>query len=155
MVVISSIPRSDIRFVRWRWYSRVVGTPHLKGADGAHPIPRRPTPSSSSLRVFRSDRRDWYWRVIILLTPHQNKSQLIPDRRRLIALLLGRLRMTIDKAIACYISLTEKVFSSTQIGSDGKFSSKALEDALKKIMDEECGNPAERIMDNYPSACKT
>ena len=63
--------------------------------------------------------------------------------------------MSIDKAIACYVSLAEKVFSSTQVGSDGKFSSSAFEDAIKKFVGEECGNPTERMMDSQPNVCKT
>jgi len=63
--------------------------------------------------------------------------------------------MSIDKAIACYVSLAEKVFSSTQVGSDGKFSSSAFEDAIKKFVEEECGNPTERMMDSQPNVCKT
>ena len=63
--------------------------------------------------------------------------------------------MTIDKAIACYVSLAEKVFSSTQIGSDGKFSSRMFEDVIKQIVNEECGNPTERMTDDGPAVCKT
>ena len=63
--------------------------------------------------------------------------------------------MTVDKAIACYVNLAEKVFSSTQIGSDGKFSSTTFEHAIKQIVTEECGNTTERMMDGRPAACKT
>lgn len=63
--------------------------------------------------------------------------------------------MTLDKAIACYVSLAEKVFSSTQIGPDGKFSSTAFENAIKRIVDDECGNPAERMMDSRQNVCRT
>ena len=74
--------------------------------------------------------------------------------RSLIALLLGRLRMSIDDAIKYYVKFAERVFSAKQIGRDGKFNEKTFEDAIKEIVAKVTKNPQERMLDKRSNACK-
>ena len=62
--------------------------------------------------------------------------------------------MSIDDAIATYVDLTENVFSATKIGGDGKFSSKAFEEVIKRIVMRATRNEHEMLMDDHPEACK-
>lgn len=56
----------------------------------------------------------------------------------LIALMLGRLRMSVDDAIQAYAKLSKKVFSQTKRGlaPDGRYKASNLEDAVKTILKE-------------------
>ena len=52
--------------------------------------------------------------------------------------MLGRLRMSIDDAIMAYVTLGKTVFGRKQKPwKDGMFKAKALEAAIKHIIDEE------------------
>ena len=62
--------------------------------------------------------------------------------------------MTVDKAIETYVDFASKVFSTRQIGRDGKFSTKTFEDTIKGIITDVTGNSDERILDGRSSACK-
>jgi len=75
----------------------------------------------------------------------------------LIALMLGRLGMSVDKAIVYYGNLTGDVFSDTQTGGDGKFKAKKLETVLKDIVKEETGKEDERMWGTPPDGkgCNT
>ncbi|KAJ7262822.1 FabD/lysophospholipase-like protein [Mycena rebaudengoi] len=60
----------------------------------------------------------------------------------LIALMLGRLRMTVEDAIRAYDALAQGIFSHIKFfGQDGKFKASRLEAAVKKIVAE--NSPAE------------
>lgn len=66
----------------------------------------------------------------------------------LLAIMLGRLRMTIDECIATYNELAEEIFASTVFAkidnasdTGARYSAKALEDAIKKIVKRKTGNP--------------
>jgi hypothetical protein len=77
--------------------------------------------------------------------------------RRLIALMLGRLRMPIDECIKHYGLLSEQVFSKVKLAGDGKFSASTLEKTIKKII-EDCTHDTEaRMMDPRPEneVCRT
>ncbi|KAJ7438759.1 FabD/lysophospholipase-like protein [Mycena latifolia] len=55
----------------------------------------------------------------------------------LIALMLGRLRMSVEDAIQAYDTLAQEVFSETKhFGQDGKFKASQLEAAIQKIVKE-------------------
>ena len=77
------------------------------------------------------------------------------DCYRLIALLLGRLRLSVPVAIDKFAHMSEKIFSERKsIFSDGKFKATILEncikDTLKSIgMDEEA-----RVLDGNDKGCK-
>ena len=75
---------------------------------------------------------------------------------RIIALMLGRLQMSVAEAIEDYGTLTRKVFSDARlIGGDGKFKASNLEDAIKEIVKKKAGRADELMMDPRPNACKT
>ncbi|KAJ7085282.1 FabD/lysophospholipase-like protein, partial [Mycena epipterygia] len=68
----------------------------------------------------------------------------------LIALMLGRLRMSVEDAIGVYDKLAQDVFSETKfIGQEGKFKASRLEDAIKKFVSEKAPskNPEEPMRD--------
>ena len=75
----------------------------------------------------------------------------------LIALMLGRLGMSVDKAISCYGNLAQDVFSDTQTGGDGKFKAKKLEKVFKNIVKGATGQEDERMWGTPPDGkgCKT
>lgn len=79
--------------------------------------------------------------------------------RRLIALMLGRLRLTIDDAIEQYGQFARYVFSDKKWkGQDGTFKATKLEEIIKKIV-KTCGiegSADERMMDPRPAdqVCK-
>ena len=62
--------------------------------------------------------------------------------------------MSIEKAIEAYVDFISKVFSTRQIGRDGKFSTKTFEDAIKDIIMNVTNNPDERLLDERSNACK-
>lgn len=64
---------------------------------------------------------------------------------RLIAIMLGRLRMPLEKAIEAYMTLsesafTEKNFAKRAMGGPlgAKFKTESLENAIKAIIGEDC-----------------
>ncbi|KIJ37185.1 hypothetical protein M422DRAFT_178438, partial [Sphaerobolus stellatus SS14] len=73
----------------------------------------------------------------------------------IIALMLGRLRMSVIDAIDCYDGLTKTVFKATQVGKDGKFKHKVLEKVFKDVIKRQVGTDKERMLDTRDNACKT
>ncbi|KAG9079377.1 hypothetical protein FS749_008570, partial [Ceratobasidium sp. UAMH 11750] len=77
----------------------------------------------------------------------------------LIAIMLGRLRMSVDQAIACYTILSERIFSETKhVWQDGRFKTSSLERVIKQIVHdntESCDEDA-RMLDVRPdgTACR-
>lgn len=74
--------------------------------------------------------------------------------------MLGRLRMTVDDAIAQYGRLSGRVFGQKKfLLSDGKYKASTLEEVLKTIIAENVYNPEERMLeddtDPKKPACKT
>ncbi|KAJ7309207.1 FabD lysophospholipase-like protein, partial [Mycena albidolilacea] len=75
----------------------------------------------------------------------------------LIALMLGRLRMSIEDSKKAYGQLAKEVFSDVKFqGSAGKFKASKLEKAIKQIAEtySESRNPEERLEDIRDNACK-
>jgi hypothetical protein len=82
----------------------------------------------------------------------------IPLVSRLVAIMLGRLRMSIDDAIKYYDSLTKRVFSEgKKTMGDGKFKATALEDVIKEIVKARTGDADSHMMDmgSEGQVCKT
>ncbi|KIJ50252.1 hypothetical protein M422DRAFT_116234, partial [Sphaerobolus stellatus SS14] len=73
----------------------------------------------------------------------------------IIALMLGRLRMSINDAIDCYDRITKTVFKATQVGRDGKFKHKVLEKVIKDVVKNQVGTDEERMLDTRDNACKS
>ncbi|KAF2190033.1 FabD/lysophospholipase-like protein [Zopfia rhizophila CBS 207.26] len=59
----------------------------------------------------------------------------------LIAIMLGRLRYTVQDAIGVYLSLTETVFTSISPDTDAAFDHKVLEEQIKGVISNAPGNP--------------
>jgi hypothetical protein len=79
---------------------------------------------------------------------------------RLIAIMLGRLRMSTDQARDEYIKLGKRVFKKTKSFSftkDGIFKASQLEEAIKEVVGKYgVGNPEELMLDPRPDGvCKT
>ncbi|KAJ7860820.1 acyl transferase/acyl hydrolase/lysophospholipase [Mycena olivaceomarginata] len=75
----------------------------------------------------------------------------------LIALMLGRLRMSVEDSKKAYGQLAKEVFSDVKFqGSAGKFKASKLEKAIKQIAEtySESQNPEERLEDIRDNACK-
>ncbi|KAJ7886233.1 acyl transferase/acyl hydrolase/lysophospholipase, partial [Mycena olivaceomarginata] len=76
----------------------------------------------------------------------------------LIALMLGRLRMSVEDAVKAYGQLAKEVFSDVKpLGSDGRFKASKLEKAIKEIVRAKSAlqDPEERLEDTRNNACKT
>ena len=72
--------------------------------------------------------------------------------------MLGRLGMSVEKAVRCYGTLTGTVFSDVkQAWGDGRFKATQLEKVIKEIVKEQTGQENERMMGTTPhdSGCKT
>ncbi|KAJ7803119.1 hypothetical protein B0H14DRAFT_3778711 [Mycena olivaceomarginata] len=75
----------------------------------------------------------------------------------LIALMLGRLRMSVEDAIKAYGELSKDVFSDVKPPwSDGRFKASKLEKVMKQIVRAKSAsqNPEERLEDSRNNACK-
>jgi hypothetical protein len=77
---------------------------------------------------------------------------------RLIALILGRLRMSISDAITRYDSLAKEVFHDGRKSfGDGKFKASVLEHVIKQIVEVATDDADSRMMDTRSDGevCKT
>ncbi|KAL6406095.1 phospholipase [Ilyonectria robusta] len=78
----------------------------------------------------------------------------------LIAIMLGRLRMTVDECITAYTSLSDKVFEkkSRRVKINGKlqgrFDTAALEQAVKQILTDNGHGEDALLKDPSNTACK-
>jgi len=86
---------------------------------------------------------------------------------RLIAVMLGRLRMSIQECISAYLELSNKVFQPyksamygfassalTQRDIEGRFNSEALETALKTTLKAQDQSEDALFKDNPNTTCK-
>ncbi|KAL1672481.1 acyl transferase/acyl hydrolase/lysophospholipase, partial [Schizophyllum commune] len=71
----------------------------------------------------------------------------------LIAILLGRLQLSIDNAIECYMRVVNHVF--VQFKQDGSLKTTALEKVLKEIVNRFGTGEDMSLYDSRPSSCKT
>ena len=79
--------------------------------------------------------------VIVMFTRRLNS-------RRIIALMLGRLRMDVDIAITYYNNLAKQVFSaSKRWPGDGRFKATKLEEIIKSAVGDVTGNPEEPLLE--------
>jgi hypothetical protein len=78
----------------------------------------------------------------------------ISDDRRIIAIMLGRLRMSVSECIKAYLEMSENVFGQPQnLTHREKFNPDALEKAIKVVVKEKTGDNDAVLLD--PSCCKT
>jgi len=66
----------------------------------------------------------------------------------IIALMLGRLRMSVKEAIDCYDNLAGKVFSEFKWAGDGKYKATLLEEVIKAIVNERTGDSEAQVLDD-------
>jgi len=77
----------------------------------------------------------------------------------LIAIMLGRLRMTVDECIVAYTSLSDRVFEkkSHRVNIKGKlqgrFDADELERAIKRIV-QACGLGQDALLEDVATSCK-
>ena len=76
---------------------------------------------------------------------------------RIIALMLGRLRMDIDTAINTYNNLVQQVFSDPKRRpGDGRFKATKLEEVIKSIVENVTGDPEGLLLEvGNASICRT
>ena len=75
---------------------------------------------------------------------------------RIIALMLGRLRMDVDTAINHYDDLAKQVFSDTKRYGDGKFKAKKLEEVIQYVVETVTGDPESPLLErNQAGVCRT
>jgi len=74
---------------------------------------------------------------------------------RIIALMLGRLRMDVGTAIKHYDHLAEQVFSDKKRWGDGKFKATKLEEVIKSVVETETGDPESPLLDDQARVCRT
>ena len=88
--------------------------------------------------------------TVAILTEHFNSC-------RIIALMLGRLRMDVDTAINHYRDLVKQVFSaSKRWPGDGRFKATKLEEVIKSAVRDVTGDPEEPLLEiSNTSACRT
>jgi hypothetical protein len=80
--------------------------------------------------------------------------QKISNDRRIIAIMLSRLRMSVNECIKAYLELSENVFGNPQnIIYREKLNSNALEQAIKVVVKKKTGDENVILLDR--SCCKT
>ena len=85
----------------------------------------------------------------------------LADGRRIIAIMLGRLRMSIRDCIDAYIRLSDKVFKKIHYSpvswrgrAQGRFDHKALETAIKDVVISAGLKEDALLKDDRPDSCK-
>jgi len=85
---------------------------------------------------------------------------------RLIAIMLGRLRMTLDECQAAYLKLSERIFNPKRaklntlgrakdfLLADGKFDWMELEEAIKEIIVQDRKLPESTLLQDPDPQCK-
>ncbi len=82
------------------------------------------------------------------------------DLTRLIAIMLGRLKLSIDECVVAYLSLSDRVFEKkrhrvTVRGSiQGRFDSKELELAVKEVITKQGLDKDALLKDVSENTCK-
>ncbi|KAJ7434163.1 acyl transferase/acyl hydrolase/lysophospholipase, partial [Mycena latifolia] len=66
----------------------------------------------------------------------------------IIAIMLGRLRMSVEQAIECYDDLSGKVFRRSKLLGDGKYKATMLEKVIKSIVEERTGDSETSLLDD-------
>ena len=75
---------------------------------------------------------------------------------RIIALMLGRLRMDVDTAINHYDDLAEQVFSDMKRYGDGKFKAKKLEEVIQSVVETVTGDRESPLLErDQARVCRT
>ncbi|KAI9665063.1 MAG: hypothetical protein M1821_006511 [Bathelium mastoideum] len=73
----------------------------------------------------------------------------------LIAVLLGRLRMSIDEAIESYDKFSRSIFGKKQRLRDGKYSAKTFETIIKSVVASKLGDESATMREPIEHSCKS
>ena len=94
--------------------------------------------------------------VAIIVMSSRLRTYTLP-LSSLIALMLGRLGMSVEKAIRCYGTLAPVFSDLNRAGGDGWFKESILEKVTREIVREQTGQENERMMGTPPhgKGCKT
>ncbi|KAJ7109063.1 acyl transferase/acyl hydrolase/lysophospholipase, partial [Mycena crocata] len=66
----------------------------------------------------------------------------------IIAIMLGRLRMSVEQAIECYDALSGEIFRKSKRIGDGKYSATTLEKMIKNIVEDRAGDSETPLLDD-------
>ncbi|KAE8442348.1 hypothetical protein EG329_003419, partial [Mollisiaceae sp. DMI_Dod_QoI] len=98
--------------------------------------------------------------------PSKSRFQEVNVQRRLIAIMLGRLRMSLDECERAYLELSERIFTPKRsfsnyllrskdfLRADGKFDHKVLEGAVKSIIARNPGLDESTLLKDSDPQCK-
>ena len=106
--------------------------------------------STLSVALVRGGELHHIFLIVQIPTEHFNSY-------RIIALMLGRLRMDVDTAIDYYDDLAKQVFSaSKRWPGDGKFKATKLEELIKSAVGHVTGDPEQPLLEiGDTSVCRT
>jgi hypothetical protein len=144
---------------RWRRYTRHVGAVDIAGDYAEDPVQGETRLCATSMQIFRYDWRDQHGRV-----RNRRLAQTVVYTTytlffsRLIALMLGRLRMSVSDTITHYDALAKKVFSDgKKVIGDGHFKGSVLRDVVKEIVKAKTADADSLMMeaDSGGGVCKT
>lgn len=87
-------------------------------------------------------------------TPNDSSYFTVTNFRRIIALMLGRLRMSVGECIEAYLEMSKRVFGQpNNFAHREKFDPAALEGAIQDIVERKLGDKNAALMDS--TCCKT
>lgn len=136
------------------WHSGSIFAPHSPRNHDSDPVSGQLADHTIPMDVFRHNWWNKYWRVSTPPTLGTTRPFLTRLRlNRLIAIMLGRLRMSVDQAIQCYTMLAERIFSETKHKwQDGRFKSSNLERVIKRMVQDHTERQDEdsRMLDTRP-----
>ncbi len=92
--------------------------------------------------------------ITVILLTHYTKFVY----HRIIALMLGRLRLDVDTAIEKYYVLAKEIFgvSNKKLSGDGKFNAEKLEEAIKSVVKSVTGDSESPLLEgDQPGVCRT
>jgi hypothetical protein len=125
---------------RWRGNQRHIQPTHSGASDGGSSQRTRSGICDASLRVLRPHWRNQHWRVSVTDKASAARTYFVYS---LIAIMLGRLRMTVEECIQEYRTLAEEAFTPKKKAilparPRGAFSATALEHAVKSTCKRYC-----------------
>ena len=119
------------------------------------------------MRILSAHRRDQHWRARLYLQPSLHRDWQANSAFRLIAIMLGRLRMDIDTCIEKYLLLSSEAFqpkrSKVDIlrrakdvwNAEGAYRAECLTAQIKAVAQSFAGDENAKLLDPEPStSCK-
>ncbi|KZT36504.1 FabD/lysophospholipase-like protein [Sistotremastrum suecicum HHB10207 ss-3] len=77
------------------------------------------------------------------------------DAGGIVALMIGRLRMSLQDAKQAYLALEKKVFSARNFFGEGKFKASVFEQEVKRVVQKKETSPEAKMIDNSNQSTKT